>query len=122
MNYELAKKLQDAGFPQNWSAGKAFYDDQKQLMEPILRTPATLTEFTHGTSIPTLEELIEACSGRCEEISNHKHSGEKLWAACAYPCEECGWEGLFIERGATPTEAVARLWLALNKDIKSEDA
>lgn len=91
MNYELAKELKDAGFPENVAnysvAGR------------------------HGLLFfPTLSELIEACG--------------RIWVG---PCE-LGWHSGFDGHpfshldekrpqgcGATPEEAVARMWLALNK-------
>ena len=106
MEYELAKELKDAGFPQ---------------MQTIVDFDANKTEIGGtGSSkivgkelvyIPTLEELIEACGDRFAMIGR---DGNYWYARADEPCNEC-W---FCEPngdGLNPAEAVARLWLALNK-------
>ena len=102
MNYELAKELKDAGFP--------FKEHHPAMgMENII-------DFGDGEDykVPTLSELIEACGNeflsltqiskvlfkenwRCEWLSND---------------DECVEEDIY---GKTPEEAVAKLWLELNK-------
>ena len=83
MNYELAKQLKDAGFPQN---GTGQFIDVK-------------------LASPTLSELIEACG---DDFLNLYKTKDK-WN-CVHPLEDnddcCG---------STPEEAVAHLWLELNK-------
>jgi len=99
MDYELAKELKDVGFPNSneWTFGEVagegmqcFYDD--------------------GDSIhfrPTLSELINGCGIAFEGL--HAPNGiEKSWSAFDRNLSEYGL-------GSTPKEAVARLWLALNK-------
>ena len=96
MNYELIKKLKDAGFP-------------------VETRPADNTDVSNGTHyfIPTLSELIEACGEgldsmfRIGELSQH---GKKIF--------DKGWyarngDDSIDGTGATPEEAVANLWLAL---------
>jgi hypothetical protein len=112
MNYDLAKELKDAGFYQPdmvavdgtrnlKGLGKGEW--QSQHGEPL-------------TYIPTLEELIEACGdtsfilGRTAKRGPNNFSD---WSAQAYDSKT----RTFAD-GATPTEAVARLWLALNKKEK----
>lgn len=95
MNYELAKELRDAGFP----------------MKPkvVWRNPIEVTVLNgdQDFELPTLEELIEACGGKFGALMVGPGLG--LWTA----------RGNGVEIHApTPTEAVAKLWLALNK--KSE--
>lgn len=99
MNYELAKELKDAGFPQGGvNRERGFNIDTG---EPIM--------------YPRLSELIEACGepfyslhaadgwdGK-EWFASLNHDSRKLIASNA----KCS--------GKTPEEAVARLWLALNK-------
>src|SRR5215211_8581478 len=98
MEYALAKALQDAGFPQE-GAGKWVGDPASLIMRRADRIYA-----------PTLEELIEACGDReltlskCEDESNHTYE----WRAIATYQEPRGY-------GSTPSEAVARLWLALQQ-------
>ena len=94
MNYELAKKLKDAGFKQGNENGQE------------------CDEWIDGYYIPTLSELIEACG----ENFRLQTSKPFLWQA-----DNCGdfneWdnEKYIAGTGNTSKEAVANLWLALNK-------
>ena len=107
MNYELARELKAAGFPQT---------------RPVYLSGRIPNEVF--VSYPTLEELIEACGDEILGLNRtHDDSGEPNgWVADTHTCScDCGkdnclnfkWEH---ESGATPTEAVARLWLAINKE------
>ncbi len=93
MNYELAKKLKNAGFPQkgmdcNW----------------ITNPEAELEEIY----VPTLSELIEACGDKFYGI-HRMVSG--IWIAFMYDIEDSSRQ---VEApGSTPEEAVALLWLEL---------
>lgn len=103
MDYELAKRLKDAGFPQkefdfhNPFSGKGWPGDVR---------PA---EYPYN---PTLEELIEACIALQPDapfrlyIKNGKCRA-RMFTANTH--QEAPW---FF--GSTPIEAVARLWLALH--------
>lgn len=94
MNYELAKALKEAGFPQ--------------------RDTCSFTDCRHGMDVgvscaytPTLEELIEASRNtgflfKLEETITGK------WRAKAYG-SKLGWK-----KGLTPKDAVANLYLALH--------
>lgn len=100
MKYELAKQLKDAGFPQLDFGG-----------------------FNHSEDLnyPTLSELIEACG---EDLDSLFRIGE-LWNANGIKEFENGWyarngDDTVNEQGATPEEAVAKLWLALNRDKASK--
>ena len=87
MNYGLAKKLKDAGFPQG---GKV--------------RPTECAGWGGGDSDvinPTLEELIDACG---DDFRLLELVSGKRW--------ECVGVDEFFD---TPTEAVAMLYLALNK-------
>lgn len=86
MNYELAKELKDAGFPQASPKGSI------------------------AIRIPTLEEIIDAC-GRADFKLRQTYSAYELKKF--YVIEIPGADDM--ERCDTPTESVARLWLALNK-------
>jgi len=105
MNYELCEKLKGAGFPKDFIV----YDG----------ISCNMAGEPHVFDAPTLEELIDACDGRMEELScmTHKPKDPK-WVAHAYSCEECGWDRLNSGYGSTPEEAVANLWLELNKKDK----
>lgn len=97
-NYNLAKELKDAGFPQSGDDGR-FYN-------------AYPSDGGKGASVyyPTLEELIEAC-GRHDFKLRQTYSAyeNKTFYVVEIPGDDD------MERCDTPTEAVARLWLALNK-------
>lgn len=104
IRYELAKELKDAGFPQ----GGPKEPHCVQCNELALYTRCYDHEKEYVFH-PTLSELIEAC-------------GETLQSL--YNCGSAGWEAIReddkygdskgFEKGSTPEEAVARLWLALN--------
>lgn len=91
MNYELAKKLKDAGFPYDWC---------------IDGSPCLTGIEDSVNCLPDLSELIEAC-------------GENLLTLQG--CKELGWDAIYglpprTGQGKTPEEAVANLWLELNKN------
>lgn len=97
MTYELAKKLKDAGFPQELCALKATQGGDSLI------------------GFPTLSELIEACGKAFQalELTSGIHSfrnEETLsWEARGYQNGKLRQIGAF-----TPEEAVARLYLALH--------
>jgi hypothetical protein len=93
MDYELAKQLKEAGFQQNIKASDAYFmEDGRNNGNKI--------------KIPTLEELIEASVHPVELLRLTEISKGK-WGASRTDEE--------YYHGATPEEAVARLYLALNK-------
>jgi len=110
MNYELALALKNAGFPQ-----KYHYDWQGISDFPA----STILDKEHpeewGVRIsnPTLSELVEACGDGFTFIKRDKNwNGKYCWMA-VYEHEipmNC-----VRADGSTPEEAVARLYLALNK-------
>lgn len=93
MEYKLARELKDAGFPQVTPNGRLI----------------TLGANHPSVNKPTLEELIEACKE--VNLTVHRRGGEKKCFASVH--KEGFYEVYFS--GETPTEAVAKLWLALNK-------
>ena len=86
IDYELAKLLKDAGFPQ---LRKETWDEERG-------------EFYF---VPTLPELIEACGYPIYLNANH----EDYW----YAKNATHSEAVVVE-AKTKEEAVARLWLKLN--------
>ena len=105
MNYELAKELKDAGFPQR--------ENQEGVTNYICC--ATGSEMHDRCSTcpyaPTLEELIEACGKDFHGLWNGGTEGRwDSWSADSWLDGQRNNE----EYGTTPTEAVARLWLVLN--------
>jgi hypothetical protein len=88
--YDLAKELDEAGFPQ---AGKGEWVGSSDHL--VLRG-------ADRVYVPTLSELIEACGPLFATLSRDEN-----WKAS---------NGLGMsESGESPEEAVARLWLALNQ-------
>jgi len=90
MDYKLAKELKDAGFPQTSGDLLTHVNDEGVIDEVCMR--------------PTLSELIEACG---DKISLFGDKGS--WSATGNNPQR-GYGG-----GQSPDEAVARLWLALQK-------
>ena len=91
MTYELAKQLKEAGFPQ-----KEFrYDDSHHIYN---------SDMSGIAYNPTLSELIEACGDGLISLSSPR-SG--YWITAGKNGETSG--------GEDPEEAVAKLWLELNK-------
>lgn len=106
MNYELAKELKDAGFPQMDNTD--YFYRKYPTGEYHRYTSALLSEIEAGTdriACPALSELIAACGQDFERLQYR--AGNKLWLAS-------GTDTITTPK-KTPEEAVARLWLALNK-------
>jgi len=101
MNYELAKKLKDAGFPQI-----EHYDETDDLLQFHINN-----EFI---SIPTLSELIDACGDGFRFLIHEKDPRSLKEWRCNNDKSEWKEDGFW---GKTPEEAVANLWLALNKHL-----
>jgi len=103
MNYELAQKLKDVGFHQE---GDYIYAIEKIGDKPIYMSFDFQSERTYYSiilcSAPTLSELIEACGDSFNTLENRRND----W--CAQGGAEEGY-------GQIPEEAVANLWLVLNK-------
>lgn len=111
MNYELTKQLKDAGFPQEavpergsfYALPVGYYTHmleewRKDLIQPEI-----------PCRIPTLEEIIEACGDKFSSLLN-EHGSWRVYGI------KVGFSGLQITtKGATPTEAMANFYIALNK-------
>lgn len=113
MNYELAKKLKDAGFPQNPFRKANMCPCSDRTVETCGTWLCQCKEFIQE---PTLEELIEACGGR---FSINKPQFESLVREINRDLNE-NWIAYadimnYVGSGTTPTEAVANLYLELNK-------
>jgi hypothetical protein len=94
MNFELIKKLKDAGF---------FLRQSDIEIEGI------------RYDLPSLEELIEACPtsiGKPTFVLGSANQG-KEWLACYFDFVTNRGSD-FNETGSTPVEAVAKLWLAVH--------
>lgn len=96
MDYELALKLKNAGFPHTWCSE----DDCSCLING-----------NDTDCFPTLSELIEACGDRFDAlIKDSEVKGD--WVATA---ENGDADNLVSITCSTPEEAVANLWIELNK-------
>lgn len=98
MNYELAKQLRDAGFPQCGN-GRWIGPPDKIVWRSGDRA-----------YVPTLEELIEACGDKFFVLNatNTRGQSNTWYAAITNP-------NTIEATAATAIEAVAKVWLALNK-------
>lgn len=104
MNYQLAKELKDAGFPQTGA------ETMNHELDVFLESDGSLcrawNRLEKGARVPHLEELIEAC-GNVISLMVGKDKTVAL-------NETNPMESTSRGEGATPTEAVARLWLSLH--------
>ena len=96
MNYELTKELKEAGFPQGGDG--EYYGG-----------PCTIPTAESMTYIPTLSELIDACG---EAVHFILMKAGNMWQAGK---GDNVLQGV-TAYGSTPEEAVARLWLAFNRN------
>jgi hypothetical protein len=99
ISYELAKQLKEAGFPQE---GNGNYH--------------SAMAGEHDVYYPTLAELIDGCGNNFDYLSHDpryqlrgKNGQHELWWATSWSRKDAG--------GSSPEEAVARLWLALSKNV-----
>ena len=114
MNHELAKKLKDAGLPIMGCMG---CDDH-------------FFGYENDIHNPTLSELIEACGEGFQGLFSPKTPlGDRTqeWVAVqsigwiekldkdSTPYYKSEWSTWICWTGSTPEEAVANLWLELNK-------
>ncbi len=113
MNYELAKKLKEAGFPQSEDkyCRCSFLTSEQKDGVPVIYDCKT-----ERVSKPTLSELIEACGKQHLSTTTYFRLGVdnrylNIWEAGFSFNDFWGRR----ETGSTPEEAVANLWLALNK-------
>ena len=105
MNYELAKELKDNGFPFKYPAKEVLLPSGKiESVEDFIES------VDKRVPIPTLSELIEACGIAFFDLRRciDKYNTTLIWAASSIN------RGGYV-MGKTPLEAVARLWLVLNK-------
>ena len=112
MNSELAKKLKDEGFPQR----KMWCDDCGYEVCPECKE----WRSQDNPSTPSLSELIEACGNNFGSLSKEfdtYDNGEvrygDIWVARPRVQPRKNYITDYFAR--TPEEAVAKLWLELNK-------
>lgn len=99
MTIKLAKQLKDAKFPfRRWTTElqeQLIWDDGKADKEP------------------TLSELIKACGNRFDELSRDETNRGGEWLAIWGDNQDPSIT--HTGQGQTPEEAVAKLWLQINK-------
>ncbi len=111
MDYELCEELKNAGFPQMMPDIDRF--GNRRYINPT-------GEIEDAVFTPTLSELIEACGGRGSfELKESEFFISGKWFAGLITrntaLEDFDNAKEFKAYGPSPEEAVARLWLALNK-------
>ena len=110
MNYDLCKKLKDAGFPfqSSYGADLDMWSDKFSIK---------IDEDVY--LIPTTSELIEACGDRFHALEQKIVEGFEVeggkWIAYSNEPNDLGVEAHIFKQGSTPEEAVANLYLELNK-------
>ena len=102
ISYKLAKELKDAGFPQ------VFPQNDEMEIHDAVAISRIREKYDKGVYFPVLSELIEACGDELGGIKRKRGGG---WEAI--PNDWTG--GIRLQTGSTPEEAVARLYIALNK-------
>ncbi len=130
MDYKLAKKLNDGGFPNLGIYNHNYVEeplndplkpgwDKKSVCkycgeEIKYSSNGSFTmNYAEGCSVvsdyrfPTLSELIAACGDDFESLRMAYQVNEKYWIVKRYTTDE-------FFKGSTPEEAVSLLWLALN--------
>jgi hypothetical protein len=104
ITYELAKKLKDAGFPQK---GECF---ESENLDSAANSGVNV--FRENVYYPNLSELIEACGNGFRALGRETDL-EGTWVACEDITQGDEWKN--SRHGSTPEEAVAHLFLELNK-------
>lgn len=127
MDYTLAKRLKDAGFPQKFKGsywvehngklavkanGQEHYKPRVWTLVPFVKGAIKGLERTYDNAYcPTLSELIEACGSKFRDLCYR--SDEETW----FCNRDDIWNSQYPDC-ETPEEAVAKLWLALHKPKK----
>ena len=131
INYKMAKALKEAGFkykaPETYqeaytSGGKLAYMDCDK--GGVFWLDNDVLDEEDLIFIPTLSELIDACGKRFAKLTrlippNPRKARRQLWLAYGFelePIDNTAPKPMISEMGKTPEEAVAKLWLKLNKN------
>ncbi len=102
--YKLAKELKDAGFPE--PKGVCF--------NPVF---GVYGHWNKDVYVPALRELTYACGDDFGALMRISDNSWQAMGGAIMKSEKYDMQGEWTRKclGATPEEAVARLWLALNK-------
>lgn len=133
MTYELAKKLKDSGFPQEYRKSEIamdwvynsngtllmLHDDNDTYWWLGQDYTITFTEELlkmEYIKCPTLSELIEALGKDFRSLNRiYIPPAELTWFVySSNRPNELNIDACIVKQGSTPEEAVANLWLELN--------
>ncbi len=106
MNYELAKKLQEAGFPLKVASLEDSRDSKRK--KHIFQYGKDTIGRDGYWLFPTLEELIEAVG------DEFLHLTQCTLPFARWSCDS-SLEDIDVVYGSTPSIAVANLWLSLHE-------
>ena len=115
MNYESAKTLKDAGFPQAGESWACWHNGEDKHID-LYGTPCVEGGGIVDVSkmdivfIPTLNDLIVACGSGFTALIN---SYDDMWDAGELAVEDAFHDG--FGRGKTPLEAVINLYINLKE-------
>lgn len=104
MDYALAKKLKDSGFPQNNREGDIVSDN-------LLREDEAGSHM-NSAYVPTLSELIEACGKSLDMLVRQRDGIKNNTLGWTAYCHKDSRKSISCD-GTTPEIAVAELWLKL---------
>lgn len=114
VNYELAKQLKDAGFPQTMKDGDPFYERDELHFEGEYESDGATYHYNDHPNLkdeyhkaPTLEELISIFGDKLLTLQCCDGTWDAIYGE--------GTEVYHIRNADTATIAIAKLWLALNK-------
>lgn len=119
MDYSLAKRLQEAGFPQGTVFGMIWNNPEQKIVDEHIEREAVNRKVLEQTdpypinefiAAPTLLELLIWCGPEFRHLSRYEEHENEIWKASAVS----GGENVVCQ-GATPEVAVALLGLALHK-------
>lgn len=104
INYKLAKELKEAGFP-------------REKCSLIWKGQNVGLSTDELLKVPTLSELIEVCGYK---IVHLQRTYANKWEARSGEDDILDKHSYYRACGLSPEEAVARLWLVLNKQNTTE--
>ncbi len=108
IDYKLAKQLKDAGFPQSpYSNQLCSHNDGTHNLRSYVDPEC------EWASVPDLSQLIEACGDGFMQLQRRVDGGFHCMGG-NWDSEKKKYEFAFMDENI-PEEAVAKLWLELNK-------
>lgn len=116
MQYSLAKELKDMGFPQEYHDCMGDRDGNCVCCNE---------RWEKDVMKPTLSELIDACEPNIDGINKtapERGSMKARWIATGSPYQMDSMTESIKELGKTPEIAVAKLYLALHRKERLQNA